>query len=208
MDKPTIKWVTDTYGLTPNRQGFICCPVHEEKTPSCQLHDDWWYCFGCGASGDSLGLIAAVTHTPVAEVLRRYGDNTPSWRRQARYTKQVDPEALRNAPYTGYRKLLAWFWRELAARLDDAPDWLTERTVDYWSGVFEDEWDHWFVRRHPDYDDTVPVVRREERLKALAALMERGLALERAAAWDRADGEWHLKEAARAAAIRDKGVAV
>ena len=82
MEKPSIEWVAEHHQLNPNRQGFINCPIHEEQTPSCQLHDDWWYCFGCGANGDSLGLLAAVTRTPIADVLREYSDNLPSWKRE------------------------------------------------------------------------------------------------------------------------------
>lgn len=33
---------------------FVCCPVHEEKSPSCQVddHSGRFHCFGCGAGGD------------------------------------------------------------------------------------------------------------------------------------------------------------
>lgn len=33
---------------------FVCCPLHEEKSPSCQVDDAQgrFHCFGCGAGGD------------------------------------------------------------------------------------------------------------------------------------------------------------
>ncbi len=34
---------------------FVCCPFHEEGSPSCQINDDTgkFHCFGCGAGGDA-----------------------------------------------------------------------------------------------------------------------------------------------------------
>lgn len=36
-----------------------CCPFHQEKTPSFHVHPDkqFYYCFGCGAKGDSFSFI-------------------------------------------------------------------------------------------------------------------------------------------------------
>ena len=37
---------------TPRERGKICCPFHDDRTPSCQLYPDGHYhCFGCGAHG-------------------------------------------------------------------------------------------------------------------------------------------------------------
>jgi DNA primase len=40
----------------------ILCPFHEEETPSCQiqLEREWFYCFGCGAKGTLLDLVARL----------------------------------------------------------------------------------------------------------------------------------------------------
>ncbi len=43
-----------------NRQDFILCPFHSEKSPSCHLvgdHDEAFYCFGCGANGDVIEFV-------------------------------------------------------------------------------------------------------------------------------------------------------
>lgn len=38
----------------------ICCPFHEEKTPSCTVYGGrgkGFYCFGCGKGGDAITLV-------------------------------------------------------------------------------------------------------------------------------------------------------
>ena len=48
----TPRMAAERYGL-PVRQGnMICCPFHNDRTPSMKLNEEYFYCFGCGASGD------------------------------------------------------------------------------------------------------------------------------------------------------------
>ena len=53
----TMREAAERYGHAPNRKGFICCPFHEEKTPSCKVDDNGFYCFGCGAHGDVIEFV-------------------------------------------------------------------------------------------------------------------------------------------------------
>lgn len=46
------------YGFEPNRNGFICCPFHHEKTPSFKVYagSGGFHCFGCGKHGDVISF--------------------------------------------------------------------------------------------------------------------------------------------------------
>ena len=48
----TPRQAAEAYGLTVSRNGMTCCPFHEERHPSLKLNEDYFFCFGCGASGD------------------------------------------------------------------------------------------------------------------------------------------------------------
>ena len=48
------------YGLKANRAGMVCCPFHDDHTPSLKLNEDYFYCFGCGAGGDVVSLTARL----------------------------------------------------------------------------------------------------------------------------------------------------
>ncbi|MCA6437452.1 MAG: toprim domain-containing protein [Bacteroidetes bacterium] len=58
----TIMDVVMQYGLLPDRQGKLCCPFHEDKTPSFQIYSktNTWHCFSgnCNAgSGDVIDFV-------------------------------------------------------------------------------------------------------------------------------------------------------
>ena len=43
--------------LRPNRGGFVCCPFHNEKTPSMKISEKGYYCFGCHEHGNVIGFV-------------------------------------------------------------------------------------------------------------------------------------------------------
>ena len=47
-----LRQAAETYGLSVSRNGMTCCPFHEDRHPSLKLNKDYFYCFGCHASGD------------------------------------------------------------------------------------------------------------------------------------------------------------
>ena len=52
----SVKEAAEYYGLGVNRGNMVCCPFHNDRTPSMKLNEDYFYCFGCGASGDVIDL--------------------------------------------------------------------------------------------------------------------------------------------------------
>ena len=56
----TVKQAAALYGLPITTTGMTCCPFHEDHTPSMKLNDAYYYCFGCGATGDVIDLTARL----------------------------------------------------------------------------------------------------------------------------------------------------
>jgi len=78
-------------GVEPNSYGFIRCPWHEDKTPSCKVNEEYLYCFSCGESGDIYKAAAALIGVPhdrehfreaAADVEKTLG--IPEWKPPAR----------------------------------------------------------------------------------------------------------------------------
>ena len=55
----TPRMAAERYGLPIQQGSMICCPFHADRTPSMKLNEDYFYCFGCGASGDVIDLAAS-----------------------------------------------------------------------------------------------------------------------------------------------------
>ena len=53
------------------RNYSACCPFHKEKTPSFTVSPDkqFYYCFGCGASGSALGFVMDHDHLDFPEAV-------------------------------------------------------------------------------------------------------------------------------------------
>ena len=55
-----LRQAAETYGLTVSRNGMTCCPFHEDRHPSMKLNEDYFFCFGCGATGDVIDFTARL----------------------------------------------------------------------------------------------------------------------------------------------------
>ena len=56
----TVKQAAALYGLPITTTRMTRCPFHEDHTPSMKLNDTYYYCFGCGATGDVIDLTARL----------------------------------------------------------------------------------------------------------------------------------------------------
>lgn len=54
----TPRQAAERYGLSVSRSGMVKCPFHDDHKPSMKLNENYYYCFGCGASGDVIDLTA------------------------------------------------------------------------------------------------------------------------------------------------------
>jgi DNA primase len=57
--KLSIHTVLEYYHLEPDKHGRVCCPFHDDKTPSLQIYPktNTFHCFGCGKTGDTIEFI-------------------------------------------------------------------------------------------------------------------------------------------------------
>ena len=56
----TVSQAAEHYGLQVNRNGMTCCPFHDDRHPSMKLNERYFYCFGCGATGDVIDFTARL----------------------------------------------------------------------------------------------------------------------------------------------------
>jgi hypothetical protein len=59
-ERVTADEVARLAGRTPNRGGYILCPIHADNSPSLHLLERGYFCFGCGAKGGLLDLAVAL----------------------------------------------------------------------------------------------------------------------------------------------------
>ena len=67
----TVKQAAALYGLPITTTGMTRCPFHEDHTPSMKLNDTYYYCFGCGATGDVIDLIARIFNLSSLQAARK-----------------------------------------------------------------------------------------------------------------------------------------
>ena len=66
-----MKEAAEHYGLKIGRGNMVCCPFHNDRTPSMKLNEDYFYCFGCGTHGDVIALTAQLFDLPPAEAAKK-----------------------------------------------------------------------------------------------------------------------------------------
>lgn len=72
-DMLTAREVAAHYGFYPNRNGYICCPFHNEKTGSLKIYDghDGWHCFGCHKGGSVIDFVRELDGLSFSEACKK-----------------------------------------------------------------------------------------------------------------------------------------
>ena len=66
-----VKQAAEHYGMKVSRNGMTCCPFHHDRHPSLKLNEDYFFCFGCGAKGDVIDLVARMFELSGYEAAQR-----------------------------------------------------------------------------------------------------------------------------------------
>ena len=67
----SVKRAAEHYGLKVSRNGMACCPFHHDRHPSLKLNENYFFCFGCGAKGDVIDLVARMFELSGYEAAQR-----------------------------------------------------------------------------------------------------------------------------------------
>ena len=97
-------------GKRIGRRVKACCPLHNEKTPSCVFYENGtFYCFGCHAGGTSIDFTMAYFHESSVDAAKRIvsafglgevGAFDPDAGREARRFRDVTESVRRTASFT------------------------------------------------------------------------------------------------------------
>jgi DNA primase len=71
----SVKEAAEYYGLEVNRGSMVCCPFHNDRTPSMKLNEEYFYCFGCGVSGDVIDLAARLFSLTSLQAAKKLADD-------------------------------------------------------------------------------------------------------------------------------------
>ena len=88
----TVREAAERYGIEVKRGGMACCPFHDDKNPSMKLNEEYFYCFGCGATGDVIDLTVRLYNLSPKEAAEKlaqdfgliYDSQAPPRRRYVR----------------------------------------------------------------------------------------------------------------------------
>ena len=128
-----VKQAAEHYGLKVNRNGMACCPFHHDRHPSLKLNENYFFCFGCGAKGDVIDLVARLFdlsgHEAAQRLVADFGISTEPGQAAAASCKPKRPhirqfredEMLCFRVLTDYLHLLEDWKVRYAPRTPDEP---------------------------------------------------------------------------------------
>ena len=104
------------YGIEVKRNGMACCPFHDDKNPSMKLNEEYFYCFGCGATGDVIDFTAKLFDLSPKEAAEKlaqdfgliYDSQAPPRRRYVR--QKTEAQKFREDRQRCYRVLSDYYY--------------------------------------------------------------------------------------------------
>lgn len=147
-DRLTMTDVLTHYGYKPNRAKFICCPFHNEKTPSMKIYEKDYHCFACGEHGDVITFVQKLFSLSFPDALKKidfdfglnlYGEHSFEDLRKSHY-RQKQIQAERERKEIEKQQFDAEYWAVFDEwkRLDD-------NKRNYAPKTFDEEWHPLFV---------------------------------------------------------------
>ena len=139
-DQLTMRDVLRQYGYEPNRANFICCPFHNEKTPSMKIFEKDYHCFGCGENGDVITFVQRLFNLSFPDALKKidvdfglnlYGDHTFEELRKSHYQqKKLQAERERKKREKEQADMEYWAVFDEWKRLDENKRKFAPKTPD------------------------------------------------------------------------------
>ena len=169
-----VKQAAEHYGLKVNRNGMARCPFHNDRHPSLKLNEDYFFCFGCGAKGDVIDLVARLFELSGYEAAQKlatdFGIDTEPGQAAVASSKPKRPHIRQ------FREDEMLCFRVLTDYLHLLEDW----KVRYAPETPDDEWDDRFVEACQMLDyieylaDILTVGDLEERVAVVDEMMKEG----------------------------------
>ena len=111
----TVREAAQMYGIEVNRSGMACCPFHDDKNPSMKLNEEYFYCFGCGATGDVIDFTARLYNLSPKEAAEKlaqdfglaYDSQAPPRRRYVR--QKTEAQKFKEDRDRAFRVLADYF---------------------------------------------------------------------------------------------------
>lgn len=92
----------------------MICPFHDDKNPSVSVKGQRWKCFGCGAGGDSIDLVARLYGLTSLEAAQMIAEN---FGLVVKRDKPLMPEQLKEIQRRNERRKLQGLWAQGADKL-------------------------------------------------------------------------------------------
>lgn len=103
----------------------MCCPFHQERTPSFKVFADHWHCYGCGAHGDTIKWMMRAHNMSFPEAVEALLDGRAVTPAEIRQTEQrIRDRELEERAKKDRHLRAAWrLWEEARPIVPGDPVW-------------------------------------------------------------------------------------